>query len=378
MDRLRSPKVLVVDDNEANRLLAQETLRSEGYEVTLASSGEEALAAFQQDRPDLVLLDIRMPGLDGFETSARLRRLPGGSETPIAFLTALRDIDTYDRALREGADDFLTKPIRPTELLSRVQVLLRIRRLATDLQEQFSLVRNQRDDLVRLQLQKEQLMAFVVHDLKNPINSIGLLTSLILRDRDLSNHSRTNAEAIRQEVRNLSRLVFNLLDISKGDEGELRPERRPIELAELLSEVAELSKPQAEDRKQRIQLFFRLESPTVIADEDLLRRVLENLLDNALRHTPAEGLVTIEAESVPEGSVLLRVIDSGPGIAKEMRPRIFEKYVQLEQGWEQVSRTGRGLGLVFCRMAVEAHGGAIWVEDAEVGAAFCVRIPHGY
>lgn len=373
----RSPKVLVVDDNETNRLLVEETLRKEGYSVTQAASGEEAIAIFEWERHDLVLLDIRMPGLDGFATCAKLRKLAGDRVVPIAFLTALRDLETYDRALDYGADDFLTKPIRPTELLSRVQVLLRISRLSEDLQEQFRTVRDQRDALVRLHLQKEQLMAFVVHDLKNPINAIGLLTSLLVRDRTLSASSKTHAEAIRQEVRNMTRLVFNLLDISKGDEGELRPEPVEVDLVELINEVVELSKPQADDRKLRIVTELELDSNVLIADADLLRRTIENLIDNALRHTPTSGLVKIRAEEHEGGAILLRILDSGPGIPVEMRPRIFEKYVQLEEGKEHSSRTGRGLGLVFCRMAIEAHEGDIWVEDAAPGAMFCVRIPRG-
>ena len=377
MSGLAAPKVLVVDDNEANRLLAQETLRSEGYAVTLASSGEEALAIFERDPHELVLLDIRLPGLDGFATCAKIRELPGGRDVPIAFLTALRDLETYDRAIRQGADDFLMKPIRPTELLSRVQVLLRISRLSADLQEQFRLVRDQRDALVRLHLQKEQLMAFVVHDLKNPINSIGLLASLLLRDRSLSPNSKAHAEAIRQEVRNLSRLVFNLLDISKGEDGELRPERVPVDLDELVHEVVQLSKPRADDRKQRIESRLELASRSLFADVDLLRRVLENLMDNALRHAPTGGAVVIEARDHDGDSVLLRVVDTGPGIPKELRSKVFDKYVQLDHGDGNGRRAGRGLGLVFCRMAVEAHGGEIWIEDGAPGAVFCVRLPRG-
>lgn len=377
MDGHAVPKVLVVDDNEANRILVEETLRGENYEVSVAATGEEAIAIFERERHDLVLLDIRMPGLDGFATSAKLRELDGGAETPIVFLTALRDLETYDRALRHGADDFLTKPIRPTELVSRVQVLLRIRRLSTELQQQFGIIRNQRDDLLRLQLQKERLMAFVVHDLKNPINSIGLLASLLLRDRALSSGSKEHADSIRQEVRNLTRLVFNLLDISKGEEGELRPNRVPFELRQLIEEVVELSRARARDRKQQLETKIDLASPTISADADLLRRILENLLDNALRHTPAEGAVRVSAEEHDAEAVVIKVADTGSGIPEAMRERVFEKYAQLEQPGENDSRLGRGLGLVFCRMAAEAHGGSIWIEDNETGIVFCVRIPHG-
>src|SRR5579872_6210225 len=173
--------ILVVDDNDANRSLAQNTLEDEGYRVILASAGEEALAIFAKEAVDCVLLDVRMPGLDGFAVCERLRAAPRGAETPVVFLTALRDVDTFDHALRAGGDDFLTKPVRPTELVIRVQSALKLRKLGADLREQLDLLKHQRDDLLRLQLQKERLMAFVVHDLKNPVNAMDLHAQLLAR-----------------------------------------------------------------------------------------------------------------------------------------------------------------------------------------------------
>ena len=114
-------RVLVVDDNEQNRALAQATLEDDGYEVVVAVTGQEGIQQFERHRPAYVLLDVRMPGMDGFAVCARIRGLPGGESTPIVFLTALRDVDTFDSALRAGGDDFLTKPVRPSELLVRVQ-----------------------------------------------------------------------------------------------------------------------------------------------------------------------------------------------------------------------------------------------------------------
>jgi signal transduction histidine kinase len=369
--------VLVVDDNEPNRILAEETLRSDGYDVVLAVTGEEALSAFERERPDLVLLDVRMPGLDGFATCARLRGLPGGQETPVVFLTAQRDVDTYDRALRSGADDFLTKPMRPVELLARVQTLLRIRRLSDELNDHFGIVRKQRDDLVRLQLQKEQLMAFVVHDLKNHVNSIALHASLLVREPKLSEDGRESADAIKDEARNLTRLVLNLLDISKGDEGQLRPRMKEVELRGLLEKVASAGQARARSRGQQIEVSSELSALAVHADEDLLSRVLDNLLDNALRHSPQRGTITLGLDAAGEEAVLLRVADTGPGIPEALRERIFEKYVQVEQGPADVTRAGRGLGLAFCRLAIEAHGGTIGVDAAARGTVFWVRLPRG-
>ena len=177
------PKVLVVDDNEQNRALAQAALEGEDMSVLLATNGEEGVALFEREHPDCVLLDVRMPGLDGFGACARIRALPGGPETPIIFLTALRDVDTFDRAIRAGGDDFLTKPVRPTELIVRVQGALRLRRLSAELRDHYDVIRRQRDALMRLQLQKERLTSFVVHDLKNPVNAIDLHAQMLCRDK---------------------------------------------------------------------------------------------------------------------------------------------------------------------------------------------------
>src|SRR5688572_13783582 len=147
-------KILVVDDNEANRLLAQNTLEDEDYSVVLARGGVEGIASFEKEQPDCVLLDVRMPDLDGFAVCERIRALPKGSETPILFLTAQRDVDTFDRALRVGATDFLTKPVQPAELVIRVQSALKLRRLSAELREHYDVLKQQRDELLRLQLQK--------------------------------------------------------------------------------------------------------------------------------------------------------------------------------------------------------------------------------
>src|SRR5262245_18293341 len=181
----RPARVLVVDDNEQNRALAQAALEGEEIDVILAKSGEEAVMLFERESPDCVLLDVRMPGLDGFGVCERIRALPGGRETPVIFLTALRVVDTFDRAIRTGGDDFLTKPVRPTELIVRVQAALKLRRLGAELRNHYDVIRRQRDDVMRLQLQKERLTSFVVHDLKNPVNAIDLHAQMLYRAKEL-------------------------------------------------------------------------------------------------------------------------------------------------------------------------------------------------
>jgi signal transduction histidine kinase len=366
-------KILVVDDNLENRALAQATLEDEDYEVVTAAGGEEGLQLFETEKPDCVLLDIRMPGTDGFAVCSRIRKLPTGGDTPVIFLTALRDVSAFDEALRAGGDDFLTKPCRPTELVIRVQAALKLRRMGAELRESYELVRRQRDSLMRLKLQQERLTGFVVHDLKNPVNSLDLHAQLLLRDPQLSASARDSALRIRGEARSLLRLVLNLLDISKSEEGQLTPRRTGIDLEALVSEVLDAHALTA--RTSGVTLAQTVAVRSLRADADLLRRVIENLLDNAIRHAPENSEVRLSATT--EGELVeIRVADRGPGIAPEMRDKIFERYVRVESGDRRVTRTGRGLGLAFCKLAVEAHGGSIWVEDGGPGAVFCVRLPH--
>jgi signal transduction histidine kinase len=372
MEEARANKILVVDDNAENRALALATLEDEGYAVVLATGGEDGLEKFEQERPDCVLLDVRMPDLDGFAVCTRIRALPGGAETPIVFLTALRDVDTFDRALRAGGDDFLTKPVRPTELIVRVQAALKLRKMSADLREHYDLVRHQRDDLMRLTLQKERLSSFVVHDLKNPVAAMDLHAQVLLADKSLPESARDAALHIRTDARSLMRLILNLLDISKSEEGRLTVRPAPIDLAKLAGEVVEAAEVVA--RAGEVSVTLAIDAPTLSADADLVRRVLENLLDNALRHTPKGGRVIVAARK-EDGATLLSVQDSGTGVSADMREKIFDPFVQLEKERRVATRAGRGLGLTFCRLAVEAHGGRIWVEDGDPGARFVVSLP---
>jgi signal transduction histidine kinase len=370
----KKPSILVVDDNAENLALAQATLEDEGYDVLLAGSGEAALEQFAHSQPDCVLLDIHMPGMDGFAVCARIRAMSQGQLTPIVFLTAMRDVAVFDRALRAGADDFLTKPIRPTELSVRVQTALKLGRMSAELREHYELVRKQRDDLMRMQLQKDQLSAFIVHDLKNPASAMDLHAQLILRDPQLSPRARESALRIRDEVRHLVRLIMNLLDISKSEQNQLVPRMGRVDLEAVMREVTAGLELKA--RSNNVTLLRELKVSELRADADLLRRVLENLVDNALRHAPEGSVVSVTSQDTPQG-VEIRVRDTGAGVAHTLREKVFEPFIQLEHGARTVTRSGRGLGLAFCKVTIQAHGGAIWIEDAQPGSVFCVRLPHG-
>lgn len=360
--------VLVVDDNAANRALAAATLEDEGYRVVLAAGGEAGVVAFARERPDCVLLDVLMPGVDGPTACRQMRALPGGTDVPIVFVTALRDVDTFDRALLAGGDDFLTKPFRPSELVARVVAAVKLRRLAAERSDLYNQVKQQRDALVRLQLQKEELVAYVVHDLKNPVNAIALQAELLRRDRDGSPRGRRAGDRIADETRTLLRMITTLLDLAKADAGQLEPVRCSVEVAPLVAGVVDELGLRAE--AAGVSLVRQVDAVTIHADPGLLRRVLENLIDNAIRHAPETTSVVVSARAVDRG-VELRVADRGAGIAADRRAHVFERFSGGGHG-----DANRGLGLAFCKLAIEAHGGQIWIEDAGPGAVFCLRIDH--
>jgi signal transduction histidine kinase len=359
--------VLVADDNAENRALAQATLEDEGYRVSLAGDGAEAVSAFARERPACILLDIQMPNVDGILACQQIRALPGGAAVAVVFVTAQRDVATFDRALAAGGDDFITKPFRPAELVVRVQAALRVRQLAGERNELYDQLKHQRDDLQRLQLQKEQLVAFLVHDLKNPVGAIDLHAQRLLRDPGITERSRGAALTIRDEARALTRMIMNLLDLAKADEGRLVPGRAEIDPSALVR--AAFDELELRGAAASVTLGSEITARTIQADPDLLHRLLVNLVDNAIRFAPEDSAVQVSITAAADG-LEIRVRDAGPGIPEDRRERVFQRFES-----EQSTRTNRGLGLAFCKLAVEAHGGRIWIEDASPGAVFCVRIP---
>lgn len=359
--------VLVVDDNAENRALAEATLEDDAFEVVSAKDGQEAIAAYAKHRPDCILLDIQMPGMDGIAVCERIRALEGGADVAIIFVTAQREVATFDRALAAGGDDFLTKPFRPSELVVRVQTAMRLRALAGERSELFAQVKRQRDDLLRLQLEKEQLSAFLVHDLKNPVNAIELQAERILRDKGATERSRDAAGSIRTETRALMRMILNLLDLSRSDEGRLVANISSVSFSELVATTLDELRLTASATEVTLASEVA-EDLTHACDRDLVHRVLANLVDNAIRHTP-EGSIVRVSVSRQDGGVELRVSDQGGGVPPGAREHVFARF---ETGG---GARNRGLGLAFCKVAVSTHGGRIWIEDANPGAVFCVSLP---
>lgn len=362
-------RLLVVDDSPQNRLVATGHLEAAGYEVLNASSGEEALEMLATERIDLVVLDVLMPGLGGFETCRRIRATPAIADTPILFLTALGDREATTPAIEAGGDDLLPKPFHRSELLLRTRALIRQRQTTRQLERALHEVAEQNEALRRVEHDKRRISQLIVHDLKGPI-SAAMANAELLRHTVSADDTEVVGDIV-IAMQQLDRTARDLLDLSRAEVGELTPRMEPISLVDLAGEVVSAMRGIARWTDVSLDLDVRVDQ--VSADRELTRRLLQNLVHNAIKHAPRGTSVRIAA-SLDGETLVLRVSDAGPGVRPEDTERIFEIFVTLDQ--DALRSGSHGLGLAFCRLAAEAHGGSIWVEAQEgAGAAFCVRLP---
>jgi signal transduction histidine kinase len=368
---VNEPAILIVDDEEQNRVLLEALLSSQGYRVVTAADGAQGFAAVKADPPDLILLDVMMPGQDGFEVCRQLKADPATWFIPVVLVTALSDREDRIRGIEAGADDFLSKPIHRWELLTRTKSLLRIKSLRDDLQKSY-------EQLQKLEELRDRLIHLLIHDLKGPLTSLLLGADLLISHEGEPVVEEKHWELLRrmrQQVEYLTDMVQSLLDIARMEEGKLPLRPEALAVGELVrSAAAELAVPYA---SKGVSLETQVPSglPPAHGDHGLLKRVLVNLLKNALDHTPVDGQVTVGAQPENAESLTIWVQDTGVGIPQAFHEKIFEKFSQVELR-EVHERRGTGLGLTFCRLAVEAHGGRIWVESAEgKGSRFSFTVP---
>lgn len=358
--------VLVVDDDQRNVRLMESILKGSGYQVVKAYNGEEALALVEKSTaPDLLLLDVMMPKMSGFEVCQRLK---GRYETrllPIIMVTALNALEDKVQALEYGADDFLSKPINKVELLAKVRSVLRVKTLHDELEVQRAEIEAKNQELVRMQGFKDSMMQMVVHDLKNPLAAIlGNVQLIQMQDLETVPPARLHEllQRTQESARQLMRMILNILQIGKLEEQKMPLRLEAVPLHALVQENAdELTGLSARDGI-RLENRVAADLPAPRADRELIGRVIANLLSNAFKHTPSGGRVTVDAR--PEGDhLVLTVTDTGEGIPEDLQPRIFEKFVAGDSEASKRMLYDSGLGLTFCRLAVECHGGRIWLTS---------------
>ena len=367
--------ILVIDDVPDMRKLIRTTLGAHGYDTFAASSGVNGLRAAREYEPSLIICDWMMPQMSGPEVIEQVRADAELATTPIILLTAKSDEDSRLLGTHAGADAFLGKPFNEDELVSVVHNLLQLKRRERQVERLNLQLAASNEALVQAQEQRKRLAAFVVHDLKNPLTVISVNLELVGDEESLS---KAGAESVRQATaatESMERMVLNLLDIHRSEDGALEPRLDDVDLAALMGKVCDHHGAWARDRGTTITADVVLEHDHVRIDPDLVGRILSNLLDNSLKYAPRGGEIAVSARTEQPNIIEIRVRDEGPGVPEAERERVFDAYQQLERDRGQSQRAGRGLGLVFCRLAAEALGGSAWVEDNEPrGSCFCVRI----
>jgi len=355
-------RILVVDDEPLNRNLLRAYFGGSGHVVVEASGGEDALVAAEDEPPDLVLLDVMMPGMDGFEVTRQLKAMFSDVFLPVILVTALDDRESRVTGLAAGADEFLTKPIDREELLTRAGNLLALR--ARDLELQ-----RRNIELAELHRFQDETMSMLVHDLKSPLSVILASVDYLMNLPEIAGEPRDALDDCRQAGARIARLVSNILETAHAESGRLVPKHQSIELERLVADVIAPRRTMLERRG--VTLEIDVGELRVEVDRDLIARVVENLVENALRFTPPGGRMRVWAQ--PKSDVVeVRVGNSGAAIPAASRPLVFEKFTQV---WDS-RRGGIGLGLYFCRLAVEAHGGRIWIEDDPVlPTVFAMSLP---
>lgn len=359
-------RILVVDDEPVNRQLLRDILELDGHTVTEAHDGESALRLAAETDPDVILLDVTMPGMNGFEVCRRLRTAALTTATPVLLVTALADREHRLQGMSSGANDYLVKPIDHGEVALRVRNAVRMRSLHRTLADQYAA-------LQRLERLRDDLVSMLAHDFRSPLTGVRGFLELLGADLEgkLTPELSEYLAGAMRAVEQLNAMVDDMLDVSRLETAALALEFTPLLLRDAAMRAVTSLGPQPSFH----QIPVRVEGDdgTVPADPGLIHRVLVNLLSNAVRFSPSGSPVIVTVRAEDDGATV-RVRDHGPGIAESDRMAIFEKF---RQGVSRSARgRGTGLGLTFCRLAIEAHQGRIGVEsEPGKGSEFWIWLP---
>jgi signal transduction histidine kinase len=359
-------RVLVVDDNADMRDYLVRVIAPH-WEVETAADGEIALAAARSRRPDVILTDAMMPNLDGFGLVARLRQIEDTADIPVIMLSARAGEESRIEGLQAGADDYLIKPFSARELLARVRVHLTLAQLRRGLLERAVEARRAAEDTTRA---KDEFLAMLGHELRNPLSPIVTATRLLkLRGVD-----GKEIQIIDRQLRQLVRLVNDLLDVSRITRGKIDLREERVTLADVVTRAIETTSPLLEQRRHPLAVSVP-DTLVVSADPGRLAQVFGNLLTNAAKYSDPGTEIRVRAQALGN-RVEIRIQDRGIGIRPDLLDRVFDLFVQQPQSLDRAAG-GLGLGLAIVQNLVKAHGGSVRAESAGVGTGseFIVDLP---
>lgn len=368
--------ILIVDDIPENLRILFLILSQQQYEVRRVINGKQALLAAQTDPPDLILLDIKMPDLDGYEVCQQLKASDATAHIPVIFLSALDEPIDKVKAFAVGGVDYITKPFNLEEVLARVKTQMGLQRIQQQLRAKNQALESAKRDADKANQAKSDFLAMMSHEIRTPLNAVIGIAGLLNGTR-LDAQQQDYVETIRHSGELLLSIVNDVLDFSKIESGKLELELQPFNLRTCLEESLETIAPKAAQKKLELAYFLEPGTPiSLLGDATRLRQILVNLLGNAVKFTEAgEISVSVTWRSISETAdsensrryeIKFAVRDTGIGIPPERFDRLFQRFTQVESSTTR-HYGGTGLGLVICRQLTEMMGGKIWVASVVDG-----------
>ncbi len=364
LEQTTKSDILIVDDTPDNLRVLSAILTNHGYEVRKALNGQRAIASVQSEPPDLILLDIKMPEMDGYEVCQQLKASPRTREVPIIFISALDDALDKVKAFASGGVDYVTKPFQEAEVLVRIEHQLRIQRLQHQLVEQ-------NEELLRSNRELEQFAYVVSHDLQQPLQSVtGFVKLLQLKyETTLDEVAQDYLNRIHETGSRMQRLIQDLLAYAQI--GKQEQEFQLLECSDILDQV--LNNLQGAIASTDANITYE-SLPAIQGDETQLIQLFQNLISNGIKFVPANTTPVIHITTTQQNNYWrISVCDNGIGIQPEYVERIFEIFQRVHSTQKY---PGTGIGLATCKKIVEHHDGQIWVESQlDVGTTFYFTLP---
>lgn len=357
-------KLLIVDDVQTNVLLLKALLGKEGYRILIANNGQEALTIVRQELPDLILLDVMMPGMDGFEVAQHLEKEEWSANIPIIFLTALDDTESIVRGFKLGASDFISKPFRKEELMVRIKHQL-------TLVAARKIILEQTTELEKTIAGRDKLYSVIAHDLRSPMASMKMLLNTIMMSvtrEQMDSDIFDMLEMSNKTSEEVFCLLDNLLKWTKSQLGKLTVVPQELDITELIDGVIEVIQSVAEVKHIRLKREGNT-TVKVCVDIEMIKSVIRNLLSNAVKFSEQNSEITLSVVE-KDDKVICAVKDHGRGIKKEDQHKLLNDATHFTT-FGTNSEEGSGLGLLLCRDFIRKNGGELWFESEEnVGSTF--------